>query len=268
MRLILSDIDGTIMPWGTTVVPQRIHEAFRFAREQGCAVGLSTGRSFGWAATLFEGDEPCYATSVATNGLEVYHDGRLVVEKRIPAELCSRMAELVRGIDHAGLVWFDGTQPMLAEGTKEDLLVAFPRYGKICQPGALPGHDILKINAFVGGDLAATRELKARLDEAVPELDFDVPQAGFTNTMPKGWNKGAAVLYLRDYLGVDEGDVFVFGDAENDLSMLSAVKNSVAVSGATPAAAAAARWHIGACEDFAVADAVEALARDEFPFTE
>ena len=84
--------------------------------------------------------------------------------------------------------------------------------------------------------------------------------------MPAGWNKGAAALYLRDYLGVAPEDVFVFGDAENDLTMLTAVENSVAVANATPAAAAAARWHIGACEDLAVADAISALARGEFPF--
>ena len=48
--------------------------------------------------------------------------------------------------------------------------------------------------------------------------------------------------------------------------MLEAVENSVAVSNAAPAAAEAARWHIGACEDLAVADAIDALSRGEFPF--
>lgn len=79
-----------------------------------------------------------------------------------------------------------------------------------------------------------TRELARLLSHELPELDFDVPQTGFTNIMPKGWNKGAAALYLRDYLGVAPEDVFVFGDAENDLAMLEAVENSVAVSNATP----------------------------------
>ena len=48
--------------------------------------------------------------------------------------------------------------------------------------------------------------------------------------------------------------------------MLRAVKNSVAVANATPEAAAAARWHIGDVRDDAVAQAIEALAREEFPF--
>ena len=268
MRLILSDIDRTIMPWGESVVPPRVREAFHSAAEHDCAAGLATGRSYGWAKTLCEGDEACYATSVATNGLEIYYAGELILEKRIPIECCRRMAKVTSEIEHAGLVYFEGADPVLVEGTQEDLIQAFPRYGKACRAGVLPEGDILKVNAFVAGDLAATAALKEALAAECPELDFDVPQPGFNNIMPKGWNKGAAVLYLADYLGVSEDDVFVFGDAENDLSMLGAVKNSVAVSNATPAAAAAARWHIGACDDFAVADAIEALARGEFPFTD
>ena len=84
--------------------------------------------------------------------------------------------------------------------------------------------------------------------------------------MPHGWNKGTAVEFLRDRLGVAPDDVFVFGDADNDLPMLRAVKNSVAVANATPEAAAAARWHIGDVRDDAAAQAIEALAREEFPF--
>ena len=66
-------------------------------------------------------------------------------------------------------------------------------------------------------------------------------------------------------MGLDE--VVVFGDADNDLPMFAAVENPVAVAGATPEAAEAARWHIGACEDDAVAAAIEALAAGEWPFT-
>jgi hydroxymethylpyrimidine pyrophosphatase-like HAD family hydrolase len=48
--------------------------------------------------------------------------------------------------------------------------------------------------------------------------------------------------------------------------MFEAVPNSVAVANATDEAAAAARWHIGRCEDDAVALAIEALVAGEWPF--
>jgi hydroxymethylpyrimidine pyrophosphatase-like HAD family hydrolase len=62
-------------------------------------------------------------------------------------------------------------------------------------------------------------------------------------------------------LGISLDEVATFGDADNDISMLEAVPNSVAVANATPAAAASARWHIGASGDHAVADALLDVAQ-------
>ena len=86
--------------------------------------------------------------------------------------------------------------------------------------------------------------------------------------MPKGWNKGAAALYLRDYLGVAPEDVFVFGDAENDLTMREAVENSVAVSNFTPRQRPPPKTnaHISSMRGPPSRDAIDALSRGEFPF--
>ena len=39
MRLILTDIDRTILPYGMRSVPRRTREAMRGAISRGCAVG-------------------------------------------------------------------------------------------------------------------------------------------------------------------------------------------------------------------------------------
>ena len=62
-------------------------------------------------------------------------------------------------------------------------------------------------------------------------------------------------------LGIGLDEVAVFGDAENDLDVLRYVPNSAAMANATPAAAEAARWHIGASADDAVADALFDIVR-------
>ena len=71
---------------------------------------------------------------------------------------------------------------------------------------------------------------------------------------------------LVEALGITLDQVVVFGDNGNDVPMLSHVPNSVAVSNASPEAAAAAHWHVGACEDEAVGDAIAALAAGAWPF--
>ena len=62
-------------------------------------------------------------------------------------------------------------------------------------------------------------------------------------------------------MGLTLDEVATFGDSENDLSMIEAVPNSVAVSNASEQIAQAARWHIGASADDAVADALFEIAR-------
>ena len=65
---------------------------------------------------------------------------------------------------------------------------------------------------------------------------------------------------LADELGITLDEVATFGDSENDLSMIEAVPNAVAVANADELVTAAARWHIGASADDAVADALFDIA--------
>ena len=83
-----------------------------------------------------------------------------------------------------------------------------------------------------------------------------------------GYSKADGVRILCEALGIGTDEVVVFGDGGNDLEMLGAVENSVAVANATPEVLAAARWHIGSCADEAVADVMLALAAGEWPFEE
>ena len=153
------------------------------------------------------------------------------------------------------------------QGSRDDLLVCFPRYGETCvDRDDVPSAGITKANVFIRGDLERTREVVALLNREVDGLDFDVPQAQFSNVMPAGWNKGAALAWLLKRLGIGRDEAVVFGDAGNDLEMFSTVDHSVAVAGALPEARVAARWHIGAVEDDAVPAAIEALAAGDWPF--
>ena len=78
--------------------------------------------------------------------------------------------------------------------------------------------------------------------------------------LPAGWDKGCAALELARALGLTPDEVAVFGDSDNDLPMIDAVPNSVAVANANEAVTAAARWHISAAADDAVAGALHQIA--------
>jgi hypothetical protein len=168
--------------------------------------------------------------------------------------------------------------------SSEDLSAGFLTYGRACRHASggrglgLPGFHVSKASAFLSArrpdgtlgpaEEGPTRELVGRLNALACGLDFDYPQPGYSNVMPTGWSKASGIRALVEAMGISMEQVVVFGDAGNDVPMFEAVPNSVAVANATDEAAAAARWHIGACEDDAVAEAIERLAAGEWPFVE
>ena len=89
---------------------------------------------------------------------------------------------------------------------------------------------------------------------------FPSPTAPLIDITPHGWDKAAGVRELARELGVTLEEVATFGDSENDLPMIAAVPNSVAVANASEDVAKAARWHIGPSRDDSVAAALEQIA--------
>ena len=268
IKLIMTDIDGTVMPKGAPSVSARTVAAFHAALDAGMIVGPASGRGRVQIAPFFRGDEACCATAIATNGLEVYCAGEKICEQRLPVDCLREAFDVVSEAPGAGMLVFDGATPYLVAGDREVLArISAPYAQAALAADGLPDAPVLKANIFVDEDRAGTEAFVDMLNEQVDGLDFDVPMPGFTNIMPAGWNKGSALRVLCKHLGVSPEEVVVFGDAGNDLAMFEVAGHSVAMGNASPDAAEAARWHIGRCEDDAVAAAIEALAAGEWPFT-
>ena len=266
IKLILTDIDSTILPAGASQVSARTVAAFHAALDAGIAVGPCSGRGYAWIAPFFGGDAACCSTAIATNGLQIYLDGEKVLEKTLPGDALRAVAALVADVPHAGLVCFDAGAPQLVAGSREDLSACFPAYGATAVEAPLPAEPVVKTNVFCNGSEEEVAALAARINERVPQITVDRAMPRFSNMMTRGWNKGAAILWICKRMGISTEQVVVFGDGNNDLPMFDVVENSVAVANAVPDLAAAARWHIGACEDDAVAAAIESIAAGEWPF--
>ena len=268
IKLILTDIDGTILPYGKKMVPARTIAAFHAVQAAGIHAGPATGRGYTWVPPFFDNDQACVSTCIATNGSEVFLDGQKIRESHLDVASLREVAAELQGVPGAGLITFDGGTPLLCEGSIEDLAKVFPAYASTCRIlGFVPDEAPIKANLFFG-DLPEREyeELIVHLHREVPGLDFDIPQPGFANVMPHGSNKATAIDVLAEALGIGLDQVVVFGDNGNDVSMLSHVPHSVAVANASDEAREAARWHVGHCDDEAVAQAMEELAQGAWPF--
>lgn len=267
IKLILTDIDGTILPYGQPCVSERTIAAFHAAQAAGIHIGPASGRGFSHIPASFAGDVACCTTCLANNGMQVYLDGAVVHEARIPRKVVVRLAELTATIARAGVVFFEKGVPMLLEGDVADLRQSFPTYAaEAVRVNEVPPHDIEKVNVFIAGGMAYTQEVMDIIAPKVREVDVNIPMAGFLNFTPVGWSKASGIDVLCEALGIGLDQVVVFGDGGNDVEMLAHAPLSVAVEGADPRAVAAAHLHVGRCEDESVQAAIEAIAAGEWPF--
>lgn len=263
IKLALSDMDNTLIPFGHERVSQRTVDAIHACQEQGVDFGPTTGRDRAELASFFGGDRSCYNTAVAVNGQKVYYLRSLVFERSLDDAALRRAARMVR--DHEGCAFItyrsDGMGDWVGISREEMGSMydrAFLSGGR--QHDELPTYPVAKAGIICLAGDEAFRALRTRLLEACPEFDFPSAVANWMDVTIKGWTKVEGVKVLIETLRLKPEEVCVFGDADNDLTMLSYVPNSCAVANANDRAKQAARWHIGASADDGVAIALEQIA--------
>lgn len=263
IKLILTDIDGTILPYGQTQVSARVISTFHRALDAGIRVGPATGRGAARALPVFANDVRCCETMLATNGMQVYLDGKLICEKHIELEPLHDTLELIRAMDHVGICYFEGPTAVIVHGNQADLMSTFPAYSKQVRTSSkLPPKAPVKANVFVGGDQAYTREVLDYLKHEVSGVDFTLSMPGLLNLTPPGWNKASGVDVLCEHLGISLEQVCVCGDADNDAEMLAHVPHSYAVAQASERARQAASFSIASVEDDGVLQLIEAIVNN------
>lgn len=271
IRLVLTDLDDTLIPCGASRASDRAIRAVHGLIAAGVRFGPVSGRmpaSMGW---MFAGDDLCYATGGFSNGLIVRIDGQVVHTVTMDGDVLQQVADTVDELDvDCWLAVYDRhveervTIITRHERRARQMLPADAYVHPFAVAPTIEGTACVKSNIRCADSLS--REEMARVRDTlrgrIEGLSFVFPSmvAPYIDLAPAGWGKGEAVRYMAESLGISLDEVAVFGDSENDLGMLEVVPNSVAVSNADAAVARAARWHIGASADDAVAAALEDIA--------
>ena len=270
IKLILSDMDGTLLPFGAATVSQRTHEAVLAAQQAGIHFGPASGRDRAALLPAFYGDQRCVSTGIMANGKQAFLNGELILRRSLPQDAMMRLGEALLPFEGsfalANVISENPFSPTtsyalgVAAGDKAAQTNIAGARQSIAPVDELPADGaVISAGIYVDTHFNAADELRLIAQEACPELAFPQPAPFFLDVIERGWTKASALPALLDAMGVTPEEVAYFGDSENDLTMLEAVPNSYTVANATPEAAAAARHHIGACEDDAVAQFIEDL---------
>ncbi len=267
IKLVLSDVDGTLIPLGSGKASERTMEAIRCVKAAGVRFGLATGRDVSELLMLFNGSDTAFQTGILSNGKKIYVDGRLERLTLIENEALLRVAREIASYPDTMVTAYplesDAANTIYCMGVTQD---EADRWAQTYSFNGIVVDEFPPVQ-IIGSTIAcnAGQDVLDKIDHLVrvecPEFDLGKPSARWWDILPAGLNKGTALTMLMQILHVTPDEVVMFGDAGNDLAILTAVENSVAVANATPEAKAASRFHIGSVDDEAVADALFDIAR-------
>ena len=263
IKLVLSDMDNTLIPFGRERVSQRTIDAIHACQEQGVDFGPATGRDRAELAGFFGGDRSCYNTAVCVNGQKVYYLRSLVFERSLDAEPLRAAARRVQSEPGCAFVTYrsDGLGDWVGISQEE----MGSMYDRAFMAGGmhhdeLPVYPVAKAGIICMNGQDAIDRLQAELEGEFPEFTFANTVVNWMDVSIRGWSKVEGVKELIRTLNLSLNEVCVFGDADNDLTMLEYIPNSCAMANANDNAKAAARWQVGASADDGVAIALEQIA--------
>ena len=131
IRLVLSDMDNTLVPFGQGRVSARTLEAIHEVLDAGVLFGPATGRDYVELMRFFQGDESGFMTGIFSNGKRVRADGRYVRTVLLDHESLVRIDEALRGEKGMFLVCYpeatDLTNPAYGVGATREELEVFAR---------------------------------------------------------------------------------------------------------------------------------------------
>mgnify|MGYP003302829306 CR=1 FL=1 len=230
--IIFFDIDGTIVTEdGSLTIPESTVEAIAKARENGHYTFINSGR------TLFNINKKVRSLGfdgiICGCGTYIEMDGEVLLYNALSQDFCRKIAEFIRttGVtpvyEHKDGYFFDDFSPKTAD--LEDFLVTFVEEN-------IPVDRRVEDAEFIFDKFVIWENPQCDMELFRREIGkyFDIIDRGngFYENVPLGFSKATAIEIILKKLGIPLENAYAIGDSANDLPMLRAVPNSIAMGGA------------------------------------
>ena len=240
------DLDGTVLSYDL-VITERVLEAFRRLREGGMRLIVATGRHYGSAREHalklgFEDRDPliCYGGSMVRR-----MNGETLMHRTLPRDLSIEALEWAAERDLHARIFLDGR------------VISAPDTAALLDNVRHPERfDVTPVDSpaewLRENDAHPTKLVVVDHPDNVPSWLNDAREAFeerlfVTRSLPhyveiSGYEgtKSKALEFMCDHWNLDPARTIAFGDADNDVDMLSFVGHGVSVGGKTEAVRQAA----------------------------
>jgi Cof subfamily protein (haloacid dehalogenase superfamily) len=253
-KIVILDIDGTILPHGKTL-SNKTKNAIQRLKEKNTQVVIATGRAPYFSETIIE--ETGVNSMVFFNGSYVLHEGKEIFKNPIEKNILRNVHLLSQDYQHPltylGETSFKATDlfhPYIVEAYKFD-----PWKPELASPQYWMDQDIYQL--FLHCEL----EEEATYQTQIPELDFRRWTSGMRtcDVNLSNANKAVGLTKLLEQLGIAPDEAVAFGDGLNDIEMLSLVGMGVAMGAARDEVKKAANMVTLSAEEDGVCHGLERL---------
>lgn len=239
-KIAFFDIDGTLTSEIDGSIPESTKAAIKEARLNGNLMFINTGRcmqnvesrfrEIGFDGYVCGCGTNIYCTDADNSPIEILHieQPHHVVEEIL---FHARRFSLDLLFESKHYVSFDLKRPLITPG-------GIQQYNHFIKRNYDMSQNLEDIN-FTCDKFVVWFSNINDLDcfRKISDKYFDCIDRGgnFREFVPHGYSKATGIQTILDYYDISSDNCFAFGDSNNDLSMLSYVKNSVAMGNSSPA---------------------------------
>lgn len=230
IKLIVSDVDGTLIRKGMLHLTPRMHELIHRMQKHNIVFCAASGRPFNGLRLEFapEKDDIAY---ISESGPVGGYKGELFYNKPLDRETVVNMVKDIRSREGGNVLYsqLDSTYLETQPGSRYHKYMT----EELCYPTRLVP-DLLTLTE------PCYKVASCNFGGFAMDLDFYRNKYGQDHTVvasgpywvdviPKDINKGTCLQALMNKLGVSAEEVMAFGDQENDLAMLKLAKHAYAM---------------------------------------
>ncbi len=234
VKLIASDIDGTLVPDGSDKLNPEIFDVIRKLKSQGIYFAVASGRQWKSIEKLFYPvkDEIFF---IAENGAYVGARGRALFTSPMKMEQIREIIYDVREIPDCDLM-LSGRDMLYTESKNQTFIdyLVLGYHNEVKQLDDLEQVEdtIIKASIYHRGYQAFEVAGKVMVPKWGDKLKVVTAGREWLDMMEPDVNKGAALREIQESLGILPEETMAFGDNLNDMELLAQAKYSYAIGNA------------------------------------
>lgn len=197
IKMIVSDVDGTLLEKGKEIIDINLSESIKKLKDKGMIFAVASGRHLSELKKIMRDDDDIYY--IASDGGCIEYKGKIIYDSPIDDYTVDKYKENYI-FQSAKDVYYIGESESIADYLKQ-------RYKENFKTKDIKG--VIKIIKFGAGY------------SETPPMTYEIyKDKEWCEWIKIGTSKGKAVQYLQKLHDIKIGETLVIGDNYNDLSMM------------------------------------------------